>query len=370
MRSSRPVWSPRRSVATFSFALASTSALAVAGEPADTAASPDDDAGAASDAEQPRVILLLRTPGDDDTMSRLRFELHDYGFRILELRPDERFETEPLAAAAEREGATAAVRVDGSRGAVELWVRSPQGPVGETFTAPGERNAGPVLALRVAEALRARGLLVPPAPERTAPEPPPPPPPAPEEHEAPPPEPVPPPPAPPEMRVSLELGPGVTLSPGGLVPLAVADAGVRLELARVWSLSAVGVIPLTQQRFGSTEGEARIVTFVVGGLAELEWARFSFGGLRSGIGAGASVSSMSGRASSGFESADETVTVFTPLVRTSFHAVLTPWLRLRAGAAGGSTFPAVRVAFGSREVASWGRPFVVLSVALEAGLIQ
>jgi hypothetical protein len=168
------------------------------------------------------------------------------------------------------------------------------------------------------------------------------------------------------VRLSLELGPGVALSPGGLAPLAVADAGVRLELARTWSVSLVGVIPLTRQRVGGAEGEADIATFVAGALVELEWATLPAGGFRSGVGAGGSVTSMSGRASSGFESAEETVTVFTPLARTSFHASLAPWLRLRAGVAGGITMPAVRVAFGAREVARWGSPFVVASLALEA----
>jgi hypothetical protein len=298
-------------------------------------------------------------------MSRLRFELQDGGWRILELRHDERFESESLGAAAEREGATAAVRVDGLRGSVELWVRAPQGPVGETFTAAGERAVGQVLALRVAEALRARGLLLPPAPARAVE--------APSEPARPVvPERAPLPPVVPRpteerspARLSLELGPGISWSPGGLAPLVVADAGVRLELARLWSLSVVGVIPLSRQRIGAREGEAEISTFVVGAIGELEWARFSFGGLRSGVGAGASVSSMSGRAASGFESATETVFVFTPLARTSFHASLTPWLRLRTGALAGAAVPPVRVAFGSREVARWGRPFIVGSLVLE-----
>lgn len=375
MQSSRHAWSTRRSAAVLAFALALTPSVVAEAQPTEAPPSAPgaSDAALPAEPEGPRVILLLRTPGDDDTMARLRFELHDYGFRILELRPDERFETEPLATAAEREGATAAVRVDGPRAAIELWVRTPQGPVSETFTAPGERAFGPVLALRVAEALRARGLLVPAAPARAATADPP---------KPPPPEPVRREPArrevprvaPPQERqgagLSLELGPGVALSPGGLAPLAVVDAGVRLELARVWSLSAVGLIPLTRQRIGATEGEAVVATYLAGGLAELEWARVAFGALRSGVGAGASVSIMEGRASSGFESASETVTVFTPLARTSFHASLAPWLRLRAGVAAGATFPAVRVAFGPREVASWGRPFVVTSLALEAGLIQ
>jgi hypothetical protein len=373
MASSRPAWSPHRSVAAFVLALSSSPAGLAQPSDGATETGPSDDAVATSVDEpaRPRVILLLRTPGDDDTMVRLRFELHDYGWRILELRPDDRYETEPLATAAEREGATAAVRVDGPRGAVELWVRAPQGPVGETFTAPGERAPGQVLALRVAEALRARGLLVPPAPSRAVAESPPPQPPPAREPDAvstPPREHSTPAAAPP--RLSLELGPGVALSPGGLAPLPIADLGVRLELARIWSLSAVGTIPLATQRIGGAEGEADVSTFVAGGLVELEWARFSFGGLRSGAGAGLSVSSMSGRARSGFDSSHELVTVFTPLVRTSLHAHLAPWLRLRAGLAGGATFPTVRVAFGSREVASWGRPFVIASAAFELSPIQ
>jgi hypothetical protein len=372
MRSSRPASSPLRSVAALAFLIPSTVALPLGAQPAADVPSDSGDAPAESNpaAERPRVILLLRTPGDDDTMSRLRFELQDGGWRILELRPDERFEAEPLASAAEREGATAAVRVDGPRSTVELWVRSPQGPVGETFTASGEHAVGPVLALRVAEALRARGLLVPGTPAPPREEPPKPPPPVEEEREPP----LPPPTHPalpvPGPRLSLELGPGVTLSPGGLGPLAVLDAGVRLELARVWSLTLSGMVPLTRQRIAGAEGRAEIATTVAGALIELEWATFGFGGFRSGFGAGASISSMSGRAASGFGGTRETVTVFTPLARTSLHVDLAPWLRLRPGVAAGATVPTLRVAFGSREVARWGRPFVLGSVVLEASPIQ
>jgi hypothetical protein len=74
---------------------------------------------------------------------------------------------------------------------------------------------------------------------------------------------------------------------------------------------------------------------------------------------------MSGRGASGFEGEDDTVTVMTPLARTSFHLDLVAWLRLRAAIAAGTTFPAVRVAFGARDVANWGRPFVIGSLALE-----
>ncbi len=343
-----------------------------------------------------RIILLVRTPGDEDAISRLRPELRDGGWHLLEVRPDPRLEMESLALTAERERVAAAVRVDSAHGAVELWVHRSQGSITETFTASGERSSGRVLAVRVAEALRARGLLLPPTahpsdteseprtsatdqPERQS---------EPRatgdaeavraepsaaadagdgdldepadaisaaggaERDAP--------------RFSVEVGAGLALSPGGLGPLAVLDLGLRVELARIWSLSGIGLIPVSRQSVRGAEGEAVIATYVVGGLLELEWARLGFGGFRSGLGAGATLTWMSGRPSSGFGGQDELVTVLSPLGRTSFHADLGRWLRLRSAVALGLTLPSVRVAFVERDAANWGQPFVVASLALEA----
>jgi hypothetical protein len=325
-------------------------------------------AATTSAGEQParRVILLVRTLGDDETISRLRPELSDGGWHILELRPDYRLETEALGITAEREGVAAAVRVDVAHSSVELWVHRTEGSIVETFSASGERSSGRVLAVRVAEALRARGLLLPP--------------PRPEPHID---EPVPDTapqytqvpldeqPATDVMdahapRFSVELGTGLALSPGGLAPLAVVDLGLRLELARVWSLSAIGVLPVSRQVVRGTEGEAVVASYVVGGLLELEWATFSFGGLRSGLGFGSTITAMSGRGSAGFQGVDDTVSVLSPLGRSSFHANLGSWLRLRSAVAIGAALPPVRIDFDSRKAASWGNPFVIASVALEA----
>jgi hypothetical protein len=334
----------------------------------------------ASDAGRstPRLILLLRTPGDDDTMVRLRLELTDGGWRILELRPDP-LEAESLAATAERERVAAAVRVDAPHGSVELWVRRDEGAVTEEFSALGEPSSGHVLAVRVAEALRARGLLLPPGQSRpepaAAPEPAPPvvPPPATtaapsaeRDHE---------PDAAPvdtsreaTTRFALELGPGIALSPGHLGPLAVLDTGVRVGWGRTWSLSALGLFPISHQALSGAEGEARIATTVVAGFVEAEWLDWSFGGVRSGLGAGASITSMSGHGATGFRDGDDTVTAFAALFRSSFHANLGAHLRLRTALVIGATFPAVRIEFGEREAATWGRPFGVASLALEASV--
>jgi len=319
-----------------------------------------------TDALGEHVILLVRTAGDDETMARLRFELHASGWRVLEIRHDERFEAEPLGVTAERERVTAAVRVDAARGVVDLWVMKPEGAVEEAITAPGERLSGQVLALRAAEALRARGLLVPPVERGPETKPPPPPVPAPQPAPTPAPAAKQKPAHHAQPRFSLEAGPGLVLSPGDLGPLGVVELGMRLEFASVWSVSLDGLIPITRQTVRAPEGEASIATYVVGGLLELEWARLSFGGFRSGVGLGGTVTQMSGAAGPGFASAEDTVTALAPLARTSFHANLASWLRLRTAVAAGVALPPVRVVFGSREVARWGSPFVLASVALEA----
>jgi hypothetical protein len=315
------------------------------------------------------VILLLRTRGDDDTIARLRFELGEGGYRILEVRSDARLAAEPLGAVAQREQVAAAVRVDSTRGRVELWVDDDAGPVEETFSSGSDPSSAHVLAVRVAEALRARGLLLPAAPPPPAPAAAPSEPPQPEPEAAPSPVPQ------PERaraaeraatRFSIEVGSGLVLSPGGLEPFAALELGLRLEFSHIWSISALGAIPLSRQTVEASEGEAVLATGVTGGLLEVEWASLSFGGVRSGLGAGASVTRMSGRAESGFRGADDSVTAFSPLARTSFHLDIGPRLRFRTALTGGFTLPEVRVAFATRAVATWGRPFVLASLALEA----
>jgi hypothetical protein len=347
---------------------------------------------ATAHAQPSRSILLLRTPGDEATIARLELEFGGGAFQIIEQKPGQRPPGETLGVAAERERVDAAVRVDAARGTVALWVRKADGFVEETFTAAGEPSASQVLAIRVAESLRARGLLLPPAAD-----------PDPAPTETPPaatsetprpaaaPQPVTPrsaastapvpiareadadsetasltAPARPRSRFALDLGPGVALSPGGLGPLAVVELGVRVRLTHDLGLSLLGVVPLTRQSFAGDEGDADVTSYIVGSAFELEWARWWFGSIRSGAGGGASITRMSGRAASGFEGGDDTVAAFTPLALSSFQLGLSGSFDLRTAVVVGATLPEVQMAFGDREVASWGRPFVVATLGLEA----
>jgi hypothetical protein len=348
----------------------SAGALAQPPSPSDTT-SPERRSPLSGEVPAPseeRVIVIARTPGDDGVVLALRAELAGSDWSVVDVEHDERV-TPSLGALGESRRARAAVRVDARRGIVELWVLGPDGAVEETLNAAGERRNEPVLALRVVEALRARGLRI----EKAAPAEP--------EVVRPPPEPRPTkplPPPPPEPRpvsrgtthVWFDLGPGVALSAGGLEPAAVLEAGLRLELPGSWALGASGVVPLTTASLSGPEGAADVTTWLVAGSLELGWGELSFGGFRSGVGAGAAMTTMSGDAGDGFEGASDTVTTFAAHVRTSFHVHLASWCALRAGASGGLTFPEVTVAFGERSAATWGRPYGVASLALETNVLS
>jgi hypothetical protein len=365
MQSSPRAWFRLLSSVTASSVVAFGNVRLACAQPAiPTPPSGPESAELTPDSGSERVIVLVRSPGDEGVMTRLRADLRENGWRILEVRDDERFAAAPLGGVAGREGASAAVRIDTRRDAIELWVQRPDGAVEETV-ASTEPLSDQVLALRAAEALRARGLLVfrdEAAPEAAAlpPEAGRPAPPRPDVRSV---------PATSEPIVPasfwFEAGPGVTLSPGGLGPLPLVELGLRLEFLERWSVCLDGLVPLSHQALAGPEGEAEITTSVVGGLLELEWARTTIGGFRSGIGAAGTATVMSGKASAGFESADDTVTAFAPLARTSFHVGVGRAVRLRAAVMLGATLPPVRVAFGEREAATWGSPFVTTSVVVE-----
>jgi len=168
-------------------------------------------------------------------------------------------------------------------------------------------------------------------------------------------------------RLWLALGPGMTVSPGGFGVLPLADVGMALSFEKRWSAGVRGLLPLSSRSVSAEEGEANVATWLALGLVELDWARFGWGGFRSGVGGGAAITTMSGRAEeSGFAGASDTVVSFAPLVSSSFHAGIGRSFRIRSSLALGATFPEVNVSFGSREVASFGRPFFVASVLIES----
>lgn len=129
----------------------------------------------AAPSDSPGTALLVRVPGDERVMSPLRAELNAHRFQILELSERTIGRTKPLAELALRYDAQAALRSLADASAVELWIaaRDASGqPSIEVVRASGSASTDlALLALRVAEVMRARGLKLAPPPS-AAPRPP------------------------------------------------------------------------------------------------------------------------------------------------------------------------------------------------------
>jgi hypothetical protein len=333
-------------------------------------AAPDAQAGRADDAretakEKPGVVLIVRRPGDDRVVARVRAELASSGWPSVELTPEPRDAQASLARLSTLVSAAAAVRVHAESGAIEVWVAPPPGspPSGvDTISVGGTRPDDRVLALRATEALRARGLRLERSPaEEPAPEPPPAP------VEAPPLKRAPPraretvpgaPPVPldgPPRGLWFELAPAAALGPGGLTPALDAWTSIRFDRS-TWSAGALLLIPITDRRLAATEGSAQLSLFMTGAFAEVALLR---GGvqLNAGAGMGMAISRMKGTARPTYESADDTVWVAAPFARASAQIDMGYGWRLTSGAMLGTSLPQISVYFVDREVATWGKPY-------------
>lgn len=337
-------------------------------------------AAAATSAERPRVILLVRTENDEGVMNRVRAELRTSAWQILELRVDDRLAQLPLGKLAAQQAVRAAVRFDATDARIELWIFRPAGNVEAAVAGSGEREDDAIMALRIAEELRARGLDL--GPESALPDG------APEPAEAatksaPAPQKVPPNPAPrAAARVAaprrttgrearpfasalwLELGPALSGGPGGLGPSVAGWASVRLEVSPRWSGSILGLVPIVPQRPDGPEGSADISTYLAGASVDVAWLRTSRWRAGVGVGAAWAQSEMRGAASSGYVGGHASVGALMPLGRATAQVQLGERWRLGVGGLGGVALPEVSVKFGDRVAGRWGRPALLATFDL------
>lgn len=340
------------------------------------------------------TILLVRMDGDERVVANVRAELRASAWRIVEIGPDPRLEQARLAELGASQGASSALRVHADRAEVELWVARSAGPGSglELLDAAGAGGDERVLALRVAEALRARGLRLEPAAEPVPPQPQsqPRPPAPPAEIEPPPPKPAPrvatlaaepraetladdtsAPPAAPIVPplLSLEIAPTVALGRRGLGPSFDGWLGVRLGLSTAVSIAAFGVVPIVSDKVSGNEGSARVSTFLLGGTADLAWALARFR-IRIGAGAAWVFSLMSGHSNqAAYTGQNQAIRAVAPLGRMSLSFALGAGWSVYAGAMVGVAFPAISVHFDKREVGRFGRPLAVGSLGLELPLL-
>lgn len=323
---------------------------------------------------------------EDDVIRKLRAEVSAAGLvavDVQERRDDERT-TASLARAAH---APAAVRVR-AEGELEVVIVGPDGETLYWDSLGATGNSSELSAIRAVELLR--GRLVKLALLSSAPEP------------SKPGEPVPPGatsasppvgPAPPsgsaavngvaarssadrssstvtgarESVVWIDGGYGVAGGNGGLGLASVGRLGARWEPGGPWALSAFGLLPLSSQSVSNATGTAEVHVTILGVAGHyLLLPREGMFGVDLGIGAAGVIAAMTGHAATTDNlGRSETVGAAAALCEAAFTARITKWLRLRAEGLVGIAFPRPVVGFAGVNGASWGRPFEVLTLAVE-----
>lgn len=339
-----------------------------------------------------RSILLVRTPGDEGIIQRVRADLSGFGWSVIEVSAafDEASRL-PIEELARKYGVAAALRVRSALGQVELYMGEGWGRLYEVLRSESGPTDPQILALRTTEALRAHGLhLGPKAPaeaasaaasppsrqaasSRTATKP------ATERRPVSPaqakgapratvsPEDV----APRSARsLWVGLAPAVTWSPGGLGVGVSGAVSLSLELTETVAITAQGLVPVYARPVTLPEGRVDIETSLLVLGIEATWLRRGRLFSTAGVGIASLFTVAQGQDSSlGYRGTSESTRTFGTQVRTRFGLQATPSLRIFGALDGGVSFPEVKLEISSETssqvVRSWGRPFGVASVGLE-----
>lgn len=160
------------------------------------------------------------------------------------------------------------------------------------------------------------------------------------------------------------LGPSLLLSPGSEGVDLVVQLQAELYAADRFSIGARGRLPTVRRELSDTEGTVRLRPWWIGGVGWWHWGALGAVSLRSGVGAGAFLLHAEAEAGAGYNAATQLATAAVAEVTNDVSVEWGPVL-LSLDAAVGWALQQVRVRFGSRDVARWGRPMV--SVALCVG---
>lgn len=267
-----------------------------------------------------------------------------------------------LAVLAEHAQAVAAIRVTRDGTALELWQAQRDGPARQPAslqTISVDIDSGwSVSALSALEALRARLLasphrdetarMVPPA-ESARPRPPP--------------------------RLApwlwLRAAIGAAYSPGGLGYHSQLLASLRLQPRSLFSASVFAALDLRSTTLRESEGAARVHATLTGMVVEV--APLARRHVTTALGAGLALAFLrveGAAAEVGYAARSESIVGAGPVLRASAAAQLASWYLLRLELLAAFTTPRAALRFADREVATWGRPFLQLTLGSEFGLLQ
>jgi hypothetical protein len=307
-------------------------------------------------------MLVLTEPSRPAFLPRLLAELGSSGFDVALVTPPTfppgRSEIEQLA---QQKGATVELLLVDAGAALEIWVVDPAtGTTAfrEVILGLYESHEAPeVVATRVAETLRAT-LMEFSSPHTNAP-------------------PIrlsrvpgtgsPTPRAPPNCTMSV--GGGGAYSAGGLGVTAHLDLSFAYQFGSRFSVAVDGALTPARATLRGPEGEASIAWYLAGVSLG-----FSPGNpaapvrLRSSAGAWLGLMSLAGQAVAPFVNTPTEFVSVIPHLDEGLRFSLTPTLGLVANVSIGVSEPGASIRFAGREVATWGRPLWIGSLALEAAL--
>lgn len=335
--------------------------------------------------EEEHTVLLTATETQADLRERLRTELTQGGWLVVELPSSTDAPSRVPDEVARHVHAAVAMRID-AQGDVELWVVDPRsGATIHHESIDTQPNEGPdVVSLRVVEVLRARllklGVSVPSiephpaepgqseppsaAASATPPESAPKRPPTPMDQGRRPPrsEAV---PTDRKMQaIDVSAAPIAAWSPGGLGLNAEIGLQGLYVFDRKWALGIAGVVPV-----GSSSVQQQMGTVAVSwGYAGVSFERrflYDHGGFALGASAGVVTQYLSGEANAPYRSATDWVATGAALGRVGTRFNLSESLRVRLDGSAGVAAPRPVVMIADRRAASWGRPLLLLSLGLE-----
>jgi hypothetical protein len=310
--------------------------------------------------EERHKILVLLEQTSPAFLPRLRAELGSSGFGVAVVRPStfppSRSEIEQLA---QQEGATAGLSLIEAGSGVEIWVvdrTSSKTVFREVLLGLYDpREAPEVIAIRVVETLRATLMEVEhprsstvetaPAPEIDV------------LGSARPP------------RFWLGVGGGAAFSPGGVGPVGHIGLSLMWAATSRFYLALDGSLSPGRAKVRAPEGEASVGMYLGG--ASLGWWMNDPSAVvrvRAGLGAWASVLTMSGEATASYIGTHAQIVTALPHLDLGLRFALTHRLAIDADLSGAFSAPGAAIHFAGREVATWGRPLVLGGIAIEAAL--
>lgn len=178
------------------------------------------------------------------------------------------------------------------------------------------------------------------------------------------------PPAPASKTPLLWLGAGAAASRAagglGLVPHAVL--GVRAEPSPAWGLSLEAFVPLLAGEIDGGEGSARSRWYAVVVGVDVSLLRSAPWFASVGIGGGLLLLDVSAEGRAGFTARDDRLYAGAAQLQLSAGWHVLERLRLRASAHGGLSAPRPVLRFDGQEVASLGRAYGGVGLALEGAL--